>query len=55
MSEEKKKSMTSGDLLVKALVAENVRCIFGVPGGQLLHIYDAVYQRGREKGIDRRN
>jgi acetolactate synthase-1/2/3 large subunit len=52
MSEEKKKSMTGGDLLVKALVAENVRFIFGVPGGQLLHIYDAIYQWGREEGID---
>jgi acetolactate synthase-1/2/3 large subunit len=52
MSEEKKKPMTGGDLLVKALVAENVRFIFGVPGGQLLHIYDAIYQWGREEGID---
>ncbi|NVM55444.1 MAG: thiamine pyrophosphate-binding protein [Candidatus Helarchaeota archaeon] len=49
---EKQKLMTGGDLLVKALVNENVRFIFGIPGGQLLHIYDAIYQWGREQGID---
>ncbi len=49
---EKKKPLTGGDLVVKALVNENVRFIFGVPGGQLLHIYDAIYQWGREQGID---
>ena len=52
MTEEKKKTQTGGDLLVKALAAENVRFIFGVPGGQLLPIYDAIYQWGREQGID---
>ncbi|NVM29825.1 MAG: thiamine pyrophosphate-binding protein [Candidatus Helarchaeota archaeon] len=49
---EEKKPLTGGDLVVKALVNENVRFIFGVPGGQLLHIYDAIYQWGREEGID---
>ncbi len=49
---EKKKILTGGDLVVKALVNENVRFIFGVPGGQLLTIYDAIYQWGREEGID---
>ena len=52
MTEEKKKAKTGGDLLVQALVNENVRFIFGVPGGQLLPIYDAIYQWGREQGID---
>lgn len=52
MPEEKKKAMTGGDLLVQALVNENVRFIFGIPGGQLLPIYDAVYRWGREQGID---
>ena len=52
MGEKKKESMTGGDLLVQALLNENVRFIFGVPGGQLLHIYDAIYQWGREQGID---
>ncbi|MHA1426731.1 MAG: thiamine pyrophosphate-binding protein [Candidatus Helarchaeota archaeon] len=49
---EKERPMTGGDLIVKALVNENVQFIFGVPGGQLLHIYDAIYRWGREQGID---
>ncbi len=52
MAEKKKKAKTGGDLLVEALVNENVRFIFGIPGGQLLPIYDAVYRWGREQGID---
>jgi len=52
MAELKGKALTGGDLLVKALVNENVRFIFGIPGGQLLPIYDAIYRWGREQGID---
>lgn len=52
MTEQKKKPLTGGDLLVQALVNENVRFIFGIPGGQLLPIYDAIYRWGREQGID---
>ncbi|MHA1323435.1 MAG: thiamine pyrophosphate-binding protein [Candidatus Helarchaeota archaeon] len=52
MLEQTRKKKTGGDLLVEALVAENVRFIFGIPGGQLLPIYDAIYQWGREHGID---
>jgi len=52
MAEPKEKAQTGGDLLVKALVNENVRFIFGIPGGQLLPIYDAIYRWGREQGID---
>jgi acetolactate synthase-1/2/3 large subunit len=52
MAEPKEKAQTGGDLLVKALVNESVRFIFGIPGGQLLPIYDAIYRWGREQGID---
>ena len=52
MAEPKEKALTGGDLLVEALVKENVRFIFGIPGGQLLPIYDAIYRWGREQGID---
>ncbi len=51
MSEEKKK-ITGGDLLIKTLICENVRYMFGIPGGQFLTMYDAVYTWGREHGID---
>lgn len=47
-----KKKYSGGDVLIKALLAENVRYMFGVPGGQILTMYDAVYKWGREEGID---
>lgn len=46
------KKIKGGDILVKCLLEENVKYIFGIVGGQLLTIYDAVYRWGREKGID---
>ncbi|TFG02626.1 MAG: thiamine pyrophosphate-binding protein [Promethearchaeota archaeon] len=50
--EEKKKMINGGDVLVKCLLQENVRYMFGIPGGQFLKMYDAVYRWGREKGIN---
>ncbi|MHA2008158.1 MAG: thiamine pyrophosphate-binding protein [Promethearchaeota archaeon] len=44
--------INGGDILVKCLLEENVKYMFGIPGGQLLNMYDAIYQWGREKGID---
>ncbi|MFX1345225.1 MAG: thiamine pyrophosphate-binding protein [Promethearchaeota archaeon] len=46
------KKIRGGDVLVKCLLEEDVKYIFGIVGGQLLTIYDAVYRWGREKGID---
>ncbi|MHA2037501.1 MAG: thiamine pyrophosphate-binding protein [Promethearchaeota archaeon] len=50
--EEQKKVIRGGDVVVKCLLEESVSKIFGIIGGQLLTIYDAVYSWGREKGID---
>ncbi|MHA1883860.1 MAG: thiamine pyrophosphate-binding protein [Promethearchaeota archaeon] len=50
MSEGKK--INGGEILTKCLLEEDVKYIFGIVGGQLLTIYDAVYRFGREKGID---
>ena len=50
--EEKKKMINGGDVLVKCLLQENVRYMFGIPGGQFLKMYDAIYRWGREKGIN---
>jgi acetolactate synthase-1/2/3 large subunit len=33
------------DILVKALQAENVKYLWGYPGGAVLHIYDALYKQ----------
>jgi len=49
MAEQKK--LSGGDVLVKCLLKEDVKYLFGIPGGQLLKMYDAVYQWGREQGI----
>ncbi len=51
MAEEKKK-INGGDVLVKCLLKENVKYLFGIPGGQFLNMYDAIYKWGREQGID---
>ena len=50
--EEKKKKITGGDLLVKCLLEEDVKYLFGIIGGQLMRMFDAIYRWGREKGID---
>jgi acetolactate synthase-1/2/3 large subunit len=49
---EEKKLINGGDVLIKCLLKENVKYLFGVPGGQILNMYDAIYQWGREQGID---
>jgi len=46
------KKISGGDVLIKCLVEENVKYMFGITGGQLLTMYDAIYRWGREKGID---
>lgn len=50
MSEEKNK-INGGDVLIKALLKEGVEYMFGIPGGQFLNMYDAVYKWGQEEGI----
>ncbi|MBE0430656.1 MAG: thiamine pyrophosphate-binding protein [Dehalococcoidia bacterium] len=43
--------MTGGEVLVRCLLKEGVRYVFGVPGAQLLPLTDAIF-RNRERGID---
>ncbi|MRH41822.1 acetolactate synthase large subunit [Aquibacillus halophilus] len=40
------KSKTGADLLVESLIKEEVKTIFGYPGGAVLPIYDALYRAG---------
>jgi len=49
---KKSPKLDGGDLIVQALLKEGVTKIFGLVGGELLRIYDAVERYGREKGID---
>jgi acetolactate synthase I/II/III large subunit len=37
--------LRGAEILVKALQAENVKYIWGYPGGSVLHIYDAFYKQ----------
>ena len=37
--------LRGGEILVKALQAENVKFIWGYPGGAVLHIYDAFFKQ----------
>jgi acetolactate synthase-1/2/3 large subunit len=39
------KELRGAEILVKALQAENVKYIWGYPGGAVLHIYDAFYKQ----------
>ncbi len=36
--------LRGGEILVKALQAENVKYIWGYPGGAVLHIYDDFFK-----------
>ncbi len=44
--------LDGGDLVVKCLLNEGITKIFGIVGGELLRIYDAIERWGREQGID---
>ena len=44
--------INGGDLTVKCLLKEGITKIFGLVGGELLQIYDAIERWGREQGID---
>ena len=35
--------ITGAEILVRCLKEEGVKCMFGYPGGAVLHIYDALY------------
>ncbi|MES2423809.1 MAG: thiamine pyrophosphate-binding protein, partial [Pseudomonadota bacterium] len=37
--------LRGAEILIKALQAENVKYIWGYPGGAVLHIYDAFYKQ----------
>ena len=49
--EEKSNMLNGGDILIKSLLKENIKYMFGIPGGQFLNMYDAIYKWGKEQGI----
>ena len=50
--EEKKKMLSGGDVLIKCLLEEDIRYLFGIIGGQFLKMFDAIREWGKEKGIE---
>lgn len=45
-------SINGGELLVKCLVNEGITKLFGIPGGQLTTIIDAVVRVGQPQGLE---
>jgi len=44
--------MNGGEVLTRALLAEGVRWVFGIPGGQLCTFTDAIARVGKPNGMD---
>lgn len=44
-------SVSAVELLVKYLEIEGVECVFGIPGGPLMPLYEALYASGRVRPI----
>jgi acetolactate synthase-1/2/3 large subunit len=42
---EQAEELRGAEILIKALQAENVKYVWGYPGGAVLHIYDAFYKQ----------
>ncbi|MBC7265280.1 MAG: thiamine pyrophosphate-binding protein, partial [Chloroflexi bacterium] len=44
-------AIMGADVLVQCLIQEKVRFVFGIPGGQLCPILDAIRRLGTEVGM----
>lgn len=45
------KDLMGAEILVKALQAENVKFVWGYPGGAVLYIYDAIFKQDTFKHV----
>ena len=43
--------MTGAEIVIRCLQEEKVDCVFGYPGGSVLHIYDALFKQDEVKHI----
>ncbi len=43
--------LRGAEIFVRALADEGVECVFGYPGGAVLHIYDEIFKQDRVKHI----
>ena len=37
-------NLTGAEIVVRALIEQGCQTVFGYPGGQVIHIYDALYE-----------
>ena len=44
--------ISGAEALVRALLSEDVRFVFGIPGGQWIPFLDAIHRIGRPQGLD---
>ncbi|NIQ37478.1 MAG: thiamine pyrophosphate-binding protein, partial [Proteobacteria bacterium] len=44
--------MTGAEALVRCLIAEGVRYVFGIPGDQFSPVTDAIYRLGGDAGLE---
>ena len=51
MLKPEESATTGADLLVKALIDEEVEVVFGYPGGAVLPIYDSLFKQNRLRHI----
>ncbi|WP_289296200.1 acetolactate synthase 3 large subunit [uncultured Reyranella sp.] len=51
MTKPEESATTGADLLVKALIDEEVEVVFGYPGGAVLPIYDSLFKQNRLRHI----
>jgi len=45
-------NLNGGDIVVKCLIKEGITTVYGIIGGELTRIYDAIERWGREEGIN---
>ena len=43
-----KHSMSGGEAMIRAVQANGISCIFGIPGAQIYPMFDAMYRLGIE-------
>lgn len=44
MQTEKVRKLTGSQIVIETLIEQGVTDVFGYPGGQVLNIYDALYE-----------
>ena len=40
--------LSGADILIKTLIEQGIKVVFGYPGGQVINIYDSLYKYGDE-------